>query len=322
MDRTNRKALARTAAVCGLTAAAASYATTRYLVKIALDREEPRLLKQASQKIAGSKKIDQTFIQQLQEASERLENAENEPVTITAHDGEALLGHWFASRQPKRIVIAMHGWRASWHKDFGTVMDFWRRTDCSVLLPEQRGQNGSGGECIGFGVTERYDVLDWVQWVTERCGSGIPIYLCGVSMGASTVLMASGLPLPSNVHGIIADCGYTSPSAIWKHIANDNLHITYGIRSIFADSLFRKKNMVGLADCSTVDALRETNIPVLFVHGTQDHFVPVEMTYENYAACASDKRLLIVPGADHGMSYYLDPVGYEKAVKDFWRDFD
>ena len=216
----------------------------------------------------------------------------------------------------------MHGWRGSWHKDFGLVADSYRAEGCSVLYAEQRGQNNSGGEYMGFGLTERYDCVDWVNAANKEHGGKLPVYLCGVSMGATTVLMAAGLDLPENVRGIIADCGFTSPAAIWKHVANNNLHITYGIRSVFADMLFREKNMVGLDDYSTVEALQNTNIPVLLIHGSDDHFVPVEMTYENYKACRSPKELLIVPGADHGMSYYVETEKYEATVRDFWAKHD
>ena len=71
-----------------------------------------------------------------------------------------------------------------------------------------------------------------------------------------------------------------------------------------------------------MEALRNSKIPVLLIHGTDDHFVPVEMTYRNYCACASPKRLLIVPGADHGMSYLVDSEGYQSIVKRFWQEFD
>ena len=80
---------------------------------------------------------------------------------------------------------------------------------------------------MGFGLTERFDCVNWIDWVNEKTGGTLPIYLCGVSMGASTVLMTSAFALPDNVHGIIADCGYTSPQAIWKHVAQTNLHVTY-----------------------------------------------------------------------------------------------
>jgi fermentation-respiration switch protein FrsA (DUF1100 family) len=100
-------------------------------------------------------------------------------------------------------------------------------------------------------------------------------------MGAATVLMASGLPLPENVHGIMADCGFTSPHAIWKHVAEKNLHLSYGIIGKIASDMCRKKINMGPGDYSTTFALANTDIPVIFVHGSDDKFVPIEMTYEN-----------------------------------------
>ena len=76
------------------------------------------------------------------------------------------------------------------------------------------------------------------------------------------------------------------------------------------------------AQHSTVEALKHTHVPVILVHGADDHFVPVEMTYENYTACTAPKDLLIVPGADHGMSYFMEPEKYENAVKAFWAKYD
>lgn len=190
-----------------------------------------------------------------------------------------------------------------------------------MLFVEQRASSGSSGDTISFGLLERFDVRAWVVWVNERIGRDLPVYLCGVSMGASTVLMAADLDLPS-VHGIIADCGYTSPRAIWKHVANRNLHISFGLRGAIADKIMRSKIQMGSGDFSTVKALKTTHIPVIFIHGADDHFVPVEMTYENYLACAGPKRLLIVPGADHAMSYYLEPERYENEILRFWADFD
>lgn len=299
-----------------------AYVTTRYLMSVAMDRREPELVKQANKMISGAKNVDHNFWDELDRASEKLQARENEEITITASDGETLIGHWFEHPSPRRIIVAMHGWRAAWHRDFGTVADYWFDHGCSVLFAEQRGQNNSGGDRMGFGVRERFDTVDWVKWVNERCPGGLPVYLCGVSMGATTVLMAAGLELPDNVRGIIADCGFTSPGAIFRHVANNNLHMIYGIRSVFADAMFRQAHSVGAEEISTLDALKKTKIPVLFVHGTDDKFVPISMTYENYKACASPKRLFVVPGADHGMSYYVDPKGYEAAVENFWRDFD
>ena len=305
----------------GAATVAGTYFTTKVLVKIALDRKEPDIVKKAGDAIAG-KAADAAFMEEIETAAEKLEKEPHELEQIISFDGTELVGHWFPARNAKRTVIAMHGWRSTWARDFGTVADFWAKNNCNVLYAEQRAQNNSGGEYMGFGLIERFDCLEWVKWATAKCGSELPIYLCGVSMGATTVLMAAGLELPENVHGIMADCGFTSPHAIWKHVANNNLHLPYWLRGVFADEMFRQKLNMGTKDYSTVEALKNNYIPVMLIHGANDHFVPVHMTYENYLACAGEKRLLIVPGADHGMSHYLEPEKYEAEAKNFWKDFD
>lgn len=161
-----------------------TYLTTKFLVKAAVDREGPKAMQKAGDLISGIQQ-DSAFLTELNAAAKRLESKENETVEITSHDGTTLVGHFIPCRNPKRIIIAMHGWRTSWAYDFGTMAGFWEKNDCSVLYAEQRGQNSSGGEYMSFGLVERYDVLDWVGWVTERCGSELPIYLAGVSMGGN-----------------------------------------------------------------------------------------------------------------------------------------
>lgn len=319
-ERTKRLLIGSGVLAAGVSAA--SLMTTKYMVDVALSRQEPvaanRLLKNQLQRFAG----DEQFLQQLEQQGQVLLHAPHETVSITAADGEKLVGHWFACKDAKRVIVAMHGWRSSWNRDFGTIAAFWRKNGCSVLYPEQRGQGLSGGQYMGFGMMERHDCLAWAHWVNRRCGEQIPVYLAGVSMGASTVLMASELDLPGNVRGILADCGFTSADDIWRHVARNNLHISYRVRGNIADSLCKKRIHIGAKDCSTIQALKNCRLPVLFAHGTEDHFVPVEMTYRNYGACSAPKRLLIVPGADHGMSYYMEKDRYEQMTLEFFRDFD
>lgn len=322
--RTKKLLIGSGAAAAGICAmGAASYAATNYLVKIAMDRELPNVknLNKAKEHVRGFKDSN-GFYDRLESAGQLLESRCAETVTVHSFDGKRLVGHWYPTENAQRIIIAMHGWRSSWSKDFGVISEFWHDNRCSVLYVEQRGQNKSGGDYIGFGLLERYDCLEWVKWANQRNANNLPIYLCGVSMGATSVLMATGLELPDNVHGVIADCGFTSPHEIWKHVVENNLHLSYGIMTKTASDICKKKIRLGTKAYSAVDALENCTVPVLFIHGTDDHFVPVEMTYRNYKACASPKRLMIVPGADHGMSYAVDTPAYQKAVKDFWDEFD
>lgn len=300
---------------------AVAYSVGEKLIALALDRDMPKGLGQGIRRISGIKNFDGAY-DVLTGYSETLKNCGCEDVEIRSRDGVWLRGHWYECDKPKRVIIAMHGWRSDWAHDFGAISEFWHKNGCSVLYAEQRGQNGSGGDHMGFGMLERHDCIDWIDWVRERTLGSLPIYLGGISMGATTVLMAAGLDLPEDVHGIVADCGFTSPKAIWKHVSERNLHIPYSVHSAVADSLCKRKLRMSPDECSSVEALKLCKVPIMFIHGTDDTFVPVEMTYENYRACASPKRLFVVPGANHAMSYLLDKDGYEREVLSFWKDYD
>ena len=301
-------------------AAAISHGVTKKMASIAIDRPVPKVSEKAAERVTGTG-ADSDFSKIRRDAANQLAAREHEIVEITAKDGVHLVGHWFCRDAAKRTIVAMHGWRSSWVDDFGIISDFWLRSGCNVLFAEQRGQNNSGGDYIGFGLLERYDCADWTFWVQEQCS--LPIYLCGISMGAATVLMASALPLAENVRGIMADCGFTSPHAIWEHVAKDSLRLHYnGWRRKTVDAICNQNLNGESAYFSCEDALRVCTLPVLFVHGSDDQFVPVELTYQNYKACSSEKRLLIVPGAGHGQSYIIEPEKYEAETQKFWSDFD
>lgn len=308
-------------AVAATAAATVSRIITKTLVNAALDREEPDIIQKNRHRVTGSFKDTEEF-QDAKKYTQILLSRDTQRVEIESHDGIKLIGHWYECENPRRIIVAMHGWRSSWAGDFGAIADFWHNNGCSVIFAEQRGQGESGGDTIGFGLTERHDCKAWADWAYEKSEGKLPIYLAGLSMGATTVLMASTLNLPQNVRGIMADCGFTSPKAIWKHVTEKNLHLSYGIRERQINNIVKQKLNCGEEDFSTLDAMRENKIPVLFIHGTDDTFVPISMTYENYKACKAPKRLFVVPGAEHGMSYLLNREGYESNVKDFWKQFD
>ena len=221
---------------------AVSYSITKKLLKIAMDREEPEIMTKNKGKLTGVSGEKAEFLAEIASGAERLENSGCEQVEIESHDGLKLIGHWHTCENPRRVIIAMHGWHSTWSHDFGAIADFWHDNDCAVLYAEQRGQGNSGGDYMGFGLMERYDCLDWINWVNKRTGGELPIYLGGVSMGATTILMTAGFELPNNVKGIVADCGFTSPHAIWKHVVERNLHIPYdGIRGAIARDMCKRK---------------------------------------------------------------------------------
>lgn len=297
---------------------------TKKMMDIAMNKDGVKP-SQGSQKVRNKLcgfSNEDGFLDKLEEAAVELAEVKTEEVVITGSNGNKLSAHLYTCDYPKRLIIAVHGWRSTWNRDFGMAAEYWFENNCNVLFVEQRCQGKSEGSYIGFGLLERYDILDWANWAHEKYDGKLPIYLDGISMGATTVLMASGLDLPESVHGIIADSGFTSPHAIWKHITEHHMHLRYGPIKNIVDAICRQKIHVGAEDCTTMEALRNNNIPILFAHGTDDPFVPVEMTYENYKACKAPKYLVIVPGAAHGMSFYVEKDRYAEEIKKFWELYD
>lgn len=299
-----------------------SKAIDHTLVEEALDRQEPQVMTHIKSRIAGYD-VPEELAARYKEAREHLESMPHRDVEITSFDGTRLAGHLFPAENPKRAIVAMHGWRSAWSTDFCMIADFLRDNGCTVLYVQQRGQGDSDGEYMGFGMIERHDCLAWIRWMNENGFDRMPLYLAGISMGATTVLMTAGFEdLPENLTGILADCGFTSAKAVWKHISEDNLHLAYNHREKHVDDLVRKRIHLDSDSYTTLDAMEKNKTPILFIHGTADSFVPVEMTMENYEACRAPKKLLIVEGANHGLSYLVDRDSYEKAVLDFWAELE
>lgn len=298
-----------------------SHALTCYLVKMAVDRQMPSSPPGLTKAAIRGSGCTEEFLRALERTGNRLRATSHTRLTIKARDGETLVGHLFTCPNPRRLVLGMHGWRSSWWRDFGMIAPFLLEEGCCLLLPEQRGQGESGGAFMGLGALERYDCVRWANYFAGLYPH-LPLYLAGVSMGAATVLMSTDLPLPGTVRGLVADCGFTEPQAICRHVVKNNLHLSYYLRGPIAHRICKRRNQAGLSGCSAPKALSRCKLPVLLIHGSDDRFVPVEMTYENYKACGGPKHLLIVPGAAHGMSYYCDRASYEQTLKHFFSLYD
>lgn len=253
---------------------------------------------------------------QVRELMEQLKEITAEDVFINSFDGLKLHGRYYHVKDGAPLDIQFHGYNGNAMRDFCGGNKISRESDHNSLLIDQRAHGMSRGKIISFGINERKDCLSWVRYAVERFGEDTEIVLSGVSMGAATVLMASDLGLPKNVKAIVADCGYSSPKAIINKVMRDSGlpdKLMYPFVWLGA-MVFGKFN---LTESSAVSAVSESDVPILIIHGGADDFVPCYMAEEIYKACRSEKKLLIVPGAGHGMSYLVDKDLYEKTVKDF-----
>jgi hypothetical protein len=241
---------------------------------------------------------------------------EGETVTTKSYDGTVLVGKYYSVPDPKAVIILHHGYRSIAKNDFSCALEYFRNLGFDLILIDQRGHGESGGRTITFGVKERYDCVAWAEYAANRWKDR-KIILEGISMGAATVLMASELPMPENVVGYIADCGYTSPKEIITKVVND-----YHAPGKFLYKVARfSAKMFGNFDpeeSSAIEAVKHCTKPILFIHGEADDFVPCEMTKRMFEACASkEKYLVTVADAGHGLSFVIDRAKVERELFEF-----
>ncbi len=254
------------------------------------------------------------FRDQIFDARDWLNAQRTEDVSVTSYDGLQLAATWLPCENARGTLLLFHGWRGGPVSDFGYALKTYYALRLNILLVHERAQGKSGGKYMTFGVRERHDVHTWVRWHTERFGEDVPILLAGLSMGASTVLMACGEQFEGNVRCVFADCGFTSPKEILASVSR-RLHLPAWLYVSAVGLWTRFVSGFRLNEYSTLDAMPKMTLPVLFAHGEADTFVPCEMTKRNFEACASaDKTLLLVPGAKHGQSFPYAPERYTEAI--------
>lgn len=239
--------------------------------------------------------------------------------TITSHDGLKLVGKFYEGEKGKPVVLFFHGYRSSAERDSSGGAQFCREKGYSMLLVDQRCHGESEGRTITFGIQERQDCKGWAEEIVDRLGTDVKILLAGVSMGAATVLSASELDLPEQVKGIWADCGYATTADVLRHTAR-----RWGWPEWPAYQLVklgaRLYGGFSPEECSPVEAVKHTDLPILLVQGTEDTMVPCEMASEIQTACKGPVTLVTVRGAEHGISFYVDTPTYRAALEKFCAD--
>ena len=238
---------------------------------------------------------------------------------ITSRDGLKLHGYFYPvpnadPEKPMKIVIGVHGYKSYSRPQFGPYINFYHSQGYSLLAVDDRAHAPSEGKYIGFGVLDRLDCVDWAKNMVEKFGPDTEILLHGVSMGAATVLAASGEPdLPSQVKGIISDCGFMEAQAVLESQMG-------GMKFLLPklEKMAEKKIGINFHDYAPIDQVKKAKVPILFVQGGKDDMVPPYMVHELYDACASEKQLLFVDEAGHGESIAFAPEKYYQAIIDLF----
>lgn len=246
-----------------------------------------------------------------------VEGRELDEWTIESEDGLSLWAQYYpAAGESHRYVLAVHGYTVD-HRDIAPAIVPFVEAGYNVLAPDERGRGNSEGDFLSMGYFEKRDVIAWASEIVAR-DARAQIVLYGESMGAATVLMAAGEDdLPESVVAVVEDCGYTSAYAMFT----DQLKERFGLPEFpflpAADLVCSVRYGFRFSGADAKAALATCEVPILFIHGGADDYVPTYMGEELYEAYEGEKELLIVEGAGHGASADVDPELYYQTVFSF-----
>ena len=215
-----------------------------------------------------------------------------EDISIQSFDGLPLWGTYFEYAPGAPIEILFHGYRGHANREMSGAIRRCHSLGHSALIVDQRAGGRSGGHVITFGINESRDCVSWATYVSQRWPE-CSIILAGVSMGAGTVVMATARDLPKNVIGVLADCGYTSPKDIIKKVIAVDLKLPADLAYPFVQLGARLFGGFNIDELAPIDAVRNTPVPILFIHGADDTFVPTQMSVLCHEANPTSTRLHI-----------------------------
>ncbi len=241
---------------------------------------------------------------------------EGKEVVWTDETGQYLQGWLFEQESGQRYAIVCHGYMGHPAQMAGYIMKFFDM-GYHVLAPAAQGHGDSDGDYYGMGWLERKHLLGWINTIIEEDPEA-EILLFGLSMGGATVMMTAGEELPDNVKCIVEDCGYSS---VWDEfsVQLENIFDIPDFPLMYVtDLLCRIRAGYSFREASAVEQLKKAEVPMLFIHGEEDTFVPYAMLEEVYTACASEvKEKLSVPGAAHGAAAATNPKLYWETIEEF-----
>jgi fermentation-respiration switch protein FrsA (DUF1100 family) len=262
-------------------------------------------------------KIYEPYRPQMEEWSRQTAALPRQDFKITSFDGLELWGSYFEYEKGAPIELMFHGYRGNAQRDLSGGVQRCFSLGRNALLVDQRCSRRSGGNVITFGIKEHKDCLAWVDFIVSHFGDDVKIILTGISMGAATVMTAAGCPLPKNVVGVLADCGFNSPRDIIKKVIKQ-MRLPVNIGYFFVKLGAKIFGGFDPEECSPLEAVARCDRPVIFFHGEGDDFVPCYMSREVYEACPGKKAIYTVPGADHGLSFPVDMDGYVAQLQAFF----
>jgi hypothetical protein len=244
------------------------------------------------------------------------ESIQQKQVEVKANDNITLRGtEYLNQEETNKWAIILHGYRSN-PSSVLTIGEHFSEKGYNVLIPSMRACANSEGEYVGMGWLDKEDLKCWINLIIEE-NKNAEIILHGSSMGAATVLMASGDELPANVKNIIADSGYTSVWDIFASEAKARFNLPeFPVLNMF-QIVANRKAKYDIKEASSLEQVKKSKTPILFIHGDKDDFVPEYMCEKLYDATNCKKEKLIIHGAGHTDGKYREPEKYYNTIFDW-----
>lgn len=260
--------------------------------------------------IENNKKIAKENVEKWSEAIQQKQ------VEVKANDNITLRGtEYLKQEETNKWAIILHGYRSN-PSSVLTIGEHFSEKGYNVLIPSMRACADSEGEYVGMGWLDKDDLKCWINLIIEE-NKNAEIILHGSSMGAATVLMASGDELPANVKNIIADSGYTSVWDIFASEAKARFNLPeFPVLNMF-QIVANRKAKYDIKEASSLEQVKKSKTPILFIHGDKDDFVPEYMCEKLYDATNCKKEKIIIHGAGHTDGKYREPEKYYNTIFDW-----
>lgn len=252
---------------------------------------------------------------ELSKEEEWLEKTSNfEEVFTNSFDNLKLHGYQVLNKDTNKWAITVHGYMTDAFSLSTKALHYYE-IGYNVLAVDLRGHGKSSGNYIGMGYHDAKDLIQWIKYITLK-DKNAEILIHGVSMGGATVMITSSFDeISQNVKVIIEDCGYTSALDQFKFQLNKLFNLpAFPILNI-ASLAVKIKAGYFLNEASPINAVKNAKVPIMFIHGDNDTFVPFYMLDELYNACTSEKYKLVIQGASHAHAEDKNPNLY-------WREID
>lgn len=237
-----------------------------------------------------------------------LNNSKRTKVYLKSYDGLKLAALKIENHDTNNYIILVHGIYSNHKFVLDRAYEF-DKLGYNLLLIDQRAAGESEGEYYSYGLKESFDVVEWIEYLRSR-NNNINIILYGVSMGAATIMQTCRFKLPTNVKCLVEDCGFSTMKDEVSHVLKTDYKIIQpGLVLKLLEMKMYNKFGFKFDDISAKKSLRNNEIPILFIHGCDDNYVPFKMATILYNNNKGYKKYYPVKDKKHAKAH-LDPKYY------------